>query len=421
MTKQLNILHIGKYYPPYHGGIENFLRDLAEAQVERGHRVTVLCHHHERVFKTTREVRNRVDVIRARNLGEVAYAPLSPGFTGEVRRLQRACPPDVIHVHLPNLSALFLSFTAKLPPVVIHWHSDVVSAPGMTLLRFLYPPYRLLEKKLLKRAWKIIVTSRHYLETSIPLSPYVEKCRVVPLGLDPQRMETPSTVKEADGDHHRRNRAPNFYKNQDAGPDDRHAIRTPKRPGKKESWWPHLSDAQCLAVAVGRFTIYKGFDLLLRAAALVPSVTVVIVGDGPLRANIISLRRELNVERNVLLPGMLSDRELHLLLAACDMVIVPSIERTEAFGLVLLEAMSYAKPLITTKVPGSGMNMVNIHEKTGLIVPPGDVTSLAKAIDTLCTNSSLREKLGNIARQRLEEEFTISSVANQIDMVYSES
>ena len=420
MTKQLNILHIGKYYPPYHGGIENFLSDLAEAQVAVGHRVTVLCHHHKRALKTTREARNGVKVIRARNLGNIAYAPFSPGFTRAVMSLEKTNSHDLIHVHLPNLSALFLTSCTALPPIVIHWHADVVSAPGMSSLRLLYPFYGILEKKFLARASKIIVTSTDYLETSKPLTPYSKRCRVVPLGLNPRRMTAPCSIRRFGHGCVDSGRPSSPSGIQDA----LDGIRYPTGPfngfEEQKTLWDRISGVRCLAVAVGRFTIYKGFDLLVRAASLVPEVTFVIVGDGPLRKRIISLRRHLGVERNVLLPGMLSDRELHLLLGLSDMVILPSIERTEAFGLVLLEAMYYAKPLITTRVPGSGMNMVNTHDETGLVVPPNDIQSLAQAIDRLYSHSLLKDTMGRNAQRRFEEKFTISEVANQIDLVYSE-
>jgi glycosyltransferase involved in cell wall biosynthesis len=173
-------------------------------------------------------------------------------------------------------------------------------------------------------------------------------------------------------------------------------------------------------VAVGRFTIYKGFDLLVKAANRIPEVTLVIVGAGPLRSDIVSLCRKLRVQQNVLMPGMLSDRELHRLIALCDMFVLPSIERTEAFGLVLLEAMYYGKPLITANVPGSGMSFVNIHEQTGLVVPRNDVQGLAEAMKRLSSNLSLRNALGRKARQRFDAEFEISGVANNIDLVYAE-
>jgi len=86
--------------------------------------------------------------------------------------------------------------------------------------------------------------------------------------------------------------------------------------------------------------------------------------------------------------------------------------------LVLLEAMHYGKSLITTSVVGSGMSEVNIHGQTGLVVPVGDAQAMAQAIDTLCTNSSLRNTLGSNAHQRLRERFTIGAVAQQVDRLY---
>ncbi|HNR13667.1 MAG TPA: glycosyltransferase [Thermodesulfobacteriota bacterium] len=411
----MNILHIGKYYPPCHGGIENFVKDLSEAQVELGHSITVLCHQHSFSLRPTRELHNSIQVIRAPILGRLAFAPLSPSFVGLLYAVQKNNSPDVIHVHLPNLSALVIAFLPGLSQIVVHWHSDVVSAPGISLLRLLYPVYQIFEQRLLQRARRIIVTSRAYLETSRPLAPYSDKCAVIPLGLQLQRMTKPSalpSVREPD-----RARAINHDQHlHNAGTgsrhvDDGHSIH-------HDAFWLRIAESRWLVVAVGRFTIYKGFDVLIRAAKLLPHVTFVIVGDGPLWKNMNALARTLGVEQNVLLPGSLANSDLHRLLAECDVFALSSVERTEAFGLVLLEAMHYGKSLITTSVVGSGMSEVNIHGQTGLVVPVGDAQAMAQAIDTLCTNSSLRNTLGSNAHQRLRERFTIGAVAQQVDRLY---
>lgn len=412
----MNILHIGKYYPPCHGGIENFVKDLSETQAEQGHSVIVLCHQHSFSLRPAREIQNGIEVIRAPILGRLAFAPLSPGFIGLLYHVQRDHSPDVIHVHLPNLSALAIAFLPRLPQIIVHWHSDVVSAPGISSLRLLYPMYRVFEQKLLRKAQRVIVTSRPYLETSRPLAPYSDKCAVIPLGLQLQRMTKPSALPLA--------RKTNTAKAVDHC-QPIHKGGTDSRPADDGEHGTHhdafrlrIAESRWLAIAAGRFTIYKGFDILIRAAKLLPQVTFAIIGDGPLRKKMHVLRRTLNVEQNVLLPGRLSNRDLHRLMAGCDLFVLPSIARTEAFGLVLLEAMHYGKPLITTDVAGSGMNEVNIHGQTGLVVPVGDVQALAQAIDALCSNSSLRNTLGANAHQRLRERFTIEAVARQIDRLY---
>jgi len=405
----VNILHIGKYYAPYEGGIENFLKDLAVAQAERGHAVTVLCHHHTFAIKPVREMRDQVMVIRAPFLREAAHAPLSPGFTLILSRELKRNPPDLIHVHMPNLSALCLGFMSPLPPMVIHWHADVVSAPGVSLLRLFYPFYKIFEKRLLQKAQRIIATSRAHLQSSRPLAPHKNKCTVVPLGIDARRMQTEWSRYRKEG--------------AELVPTDAHDPETgtkEKRHVLVESFRRRVDQADFLAVAVGRFTIYKGFDILVQAARKIPQITMVIVGEGLLWNDIKALCRRLQVEDSVLLPGKLSSEDLHALMARCSVFVLPSIERTEAFGLVLLEAMYYAKPLITTGVPGSGMSEVNVHESTGLVVPPGDADALAAGIQRLARDPAERKAMGARARTRLQDFFSITMVANGIDMVYAD-
>jgi rhamnosyl/mannosyltransferase len=403
----VKILHIGKYYAPYEGGMENFLRDLAEAQRDRGHEVTVLCHHHTFSSRTVREKWGTVTVIRAARFGEIAYAPLSPGFGVLLAELLRRNPPDRIHVHMPNLSAFWLIPSSPVPPVIIHWHSDVVSTRGFSLLRLFYPFYRICERRLLQKANRIIATSRAYLKTSEPLAGCQDKCTVVPLGRDARRMGRP-----ADGNN------------------PEHRLRTSSDTGNENkkshsgnqcsSFWKQIEKAEFLVVSVGRFTIYKGFDVLVRAASLIPHVTVAIVGEGRLWGKINALCNDLHVEDSVLLPGKLSDHELHELVARCDAFVLPSIERTEAFGLVLLEAMYHGKPLVTSAVPGSGMNEVNADGETGFVVPTGDPDALAEAVRTLYADPGLKNRMGTCARDRFQQTFSIATVANEIDMVYGD-
>jgi glycosyltransferase involved in cell wall biosynthesis len=101
----------------------------------------------------------------------------------------------------------------------------------------------------------------------------------------------------------------------------------------------------------------------------------------------------------------------------CDLFCLPSISRNEAFGLVLIEALYFGKPLVTTNVEGSGMNYVNKHNETGLIVPPKNSKALAEAINAILSNEKLYEKFSKNALERFKE-FEIDSVADRIIEVY---
>ncbi len=377
----MKILHITKYYPPETGGIETFLQGLAEEQVRLGHAVRVLAHHARSGRPTSVETRNGVEVVRARVLGNIAFAPVSPAFVRHLVRNPLGFTPDISHVHMPNASALASMISSRNHSrVVVHWHADVVTDRQLSL-KILYPFYGQLERRLLARAERVIATSQQYLETSRPLQSFHDKCAVIPLGLDPGQ------VRPADSDAGTRVRASHG-----------------NRP---------------LVLAVGRFSYYKGFDHLIRAMGRIPEAGLCIIGEGPLRGHCRRLVSELGLNDRVDLPGMLPEEDLWHHYAAADFVCLPSIERTEAFGMVLLEAMACGKPLVTTRVEGSGMSFVNVHGLTGLQVAPEDPEALAGALRRLLRDPERAAAMGRAGRKRLYELFTMETVAQQVEALYA--
>ncbi len=388
----MKILHIGKYYPPALGGIEYFLQDLVQEQVKTGHQIKVLCHQHF-AGKAELTVKNSVEIYRAASWGTLAYAPVSPMFGRGLSRLTRSFAPSIIHVHMPNLSAFWVLHFCQNTPIVLHWHSDVITSNRQMKLRLLYPGYRFFEQRLLKKAKNIIVTSEEYLKHSRPLEKYKDKCKIIPLGVSLDRLKT-----ETDE-----------YANAYTG------INNCRFADKKHQGF---KDYDFTVLSVGRFTYYKGFEYLIQAARYLPKTRFIVVGDGPLRHKLQKLCQKIGVADRVSLPGKLNDGQLAEIIKGSDVFCLPSIEKTEAFGLVLLEAMAYGKALITTNVQGSGMNEVNIHGHTGLVVPPESIQGLVRGLQNILSKSELRNWLGVNSRKRLLEKFLISNVANQIDKVY---
>ena len=152
---KLRILHLGKYYPPVAGGMERFLGDLVESQRRAGHDVGVLVHEHQRG-------EGHGDppwLTRCPVWLRLFFAPIAPAYPLWLGRAVRRLRPDVLHIHMPNLSAfwaLLLPSTRNLPWIV-HWHADV--EVSQRSLRFAYPHYRIFERALLERAEVIVVTS----------------------------------------------------------------------------------------------------------------------------------------------------------------------------------------------------------------------------------------------------------------------
>ena len=377
----MRVLHVGKFFHPYRGGIENFLLDLALELKRSGIVSSILAHHERPLRRTQNEILDGLEILRTLSLGQILYAPIAPSFGRHLSRLIRGFKPDLLHIHVPNISAFFVLAAQKRPPYIVHWHADVVPSIIDRRLRLFYPPYSLLEKALLKNAEAIIVTSQAYLDASPPLVPFQHKCHVVPLGLDPARLCC--------------------------------LEQTGISPASTKS--PHRFTVMC----AGRFTYYKGFQFLIEAAQQVPEARFILAGEGPLRKRMMEKVALLGLKDRVFLPGLLSDHELHLLIAGCDVFCLPSIERTEAFGLVLLEAMAFGKALVTTDIEGSGVNWVNQDGITGLVVRPRDSEAIADAIKRLAREPHLRRSMGDKARKRFAELFHIRKVTQEVISIYS--
>lgn len=369
----LRILHIGKFFPPTPGGMERFLGDLVHAQRAAGHEAAVLVHDDGR-----RMPGGDPDwVMRCPVLLRLAFAPISPGFLACLDRAIRKFNPDVLHLHMPNLApfwALMLPAARRIPWVV-HWHADVEVSKWS--LRLAYPHYQLFERAVLDRAEAIIATSRPYLESSRALGEWREKCHVVPLGIDASRL--PSV----------------------------------DRAGAAARW----TEGRLRLLAVGRLTYYKGFDTLVRAASGLEGVELAIIGEGDERRGLESIIAETKAA-NVRLLGEVDDATLRDHMASCDVFCLPSRERTEAFGIVLMEAMRYARPLLVSSLPGSGVNWVARDGQNAVAVPHDDVDAWRHAITMLSASPSKRQMLGHLGHERFQREFGIETVEARIRVVY---
>ena len=376
----MRVLHVGKFFSPFAGGIENFMLDLLSACSAPG--VEQACLVHESPGGGDEAV-HRFEFLseleRVPMAAQWSYAPISPAFRRALDEMIARFRPDVLHLHMPNTSAFWALFDgrARSLPWVVHWHSDAVG-PGLDFkLKALYPFYRPFEQALLRRADAVIATSPPYLESSRALKRWQAKCRVIPLGLDPARLDCALTPDEIQ--------------------------------------WQHSGKLRVLAV--GRLSRYKGFDTLIRAASAVPDVELVVAGSGEQLDRLEQIVPEESKQR-MRLVGSVNDAVRNRLLAECDVLCMPSNNRAEAFGLALLEAMAAGKPAIATRVPGSGMGWVVEDERTGWLVEPGDVDALAGVLLRLSRDRPTLERAGNRARERFDEQFGIEAVAREIVDVY---
>ena len=189
----MRVLHIGKFYPPFAGGMENFMGDLLPALQSNGVDVAAVVHDHANGLVHDHQGTGSPAVYRVPCLGSLLYAPVSPGFPFILRQVISRFKPNILHLHMPNTSAFWVMALpcARRIPWVVHWHSDVVASEIDRRMAVSYQLYRPFEQRLLKLSGSIVATSRPYLETSKALSPWRNKCKVVELGMDPDRLNIP--------------------------------------------------------------------------------------------------------------------------------------------------------------------------------------------------------------------------------------
>lgn len=351
--------------------------DLLAEQRKRGVEVRCLVHHHQAWKKATREQIDEVDVTRVPILGRLLFTPLSPGFGRYLSQEISNFQPDILHVHVPNVSAFWLLWLLKRYriPIVLHWHADVVSSEFKTSLALAYKLYRPFERKLLDIADAVVATSDRYARSSPALQQVSEKVTVVPIGIDAAKPFSPAPP------------------NQPSGP--------------------------LKVLCVGRLSYYKGHKYLLAAIQGHSDIEVVLVGEGDERQRLQKQVAMMDIGDRVRFAGHVGNDELNTLLSECAVLCLPSIERTEAFGVVLLEAMRAGKPVIAGNVEGSGMGWVVEDGVTGLLVEPADSHGLASALVQLRDNPDIARKMGESGQQRFRELFTISGVADQLQDVYT--
>ena len=374
----VRVLHVGKFFPPDRGGMESFLAELVLAQQAQGLEVSALVHGQPLAHDPDWLVRVPVQL-------SLVYTPIALGFRAALAQAIERFQPDVLHLHMPNV-AVFWALTlasARRTSWVVHWHSDVVvSAQSPLALRLAYVAYRPFEQAVLEHADRIVATSQTYLEASEPLGEWRYKCSAVPLG-----------------------------------------IRTDlAQPTEQAQDLPWQGDGVRL-LSVGRLAHYKGFETLVRAVAASEGVQLVIAGQGEAMAKLQALVTALtpaDQTPRIHLLGEVSEGLKHQLLDSCEAFCLASRERTEAFGVVLLEAMAHAKPCLVANLQGSGMPWVVQMAGAGLShIRVDDVQSWVNVLSGLPAQRPQLKAWGAQGRQGLESHFSIDTCAQAIRGEYA--
>jgi glycosyltransferase involved in cell wall biosynthesis len=359
-SRRLKVLQVGKFYPPHMGGIETHLQALC-SQLRESVDLEVVVANDSR-----HRIEERIDGVQVSRIPTISVLASTPVCPGMIARI-RASRADIVHIHLPNplaiLSYLASGYGGRL---LVTYHSDTVRQKRLATL---FEPFL---HAALRRSSAIIATSPDYLRTSAVLAHHLDRCHVIPYGIALDRFEHCDT---------------------DA------VLKLRQEYGER------------LVLSTGRLVYYKGFEYLIRAMIHVRG-KLIIIGDGPLRAKLQALIDSLDLHKKVILAGQVQNDQIVPYYHAADVFALASVERSEAFGIVQIEAMSAGLPVVNTALD-SGVPFVSLDGQTGLTVPPANPDALSAAINRLLDEPRLRQSFGDAARRRARQQFSLEAMTSR--------
>jgi len=368
------VLQISKYYYPFLGGTEQVARDIAKAlscydDVEQ----KIICFNEDaklggyvnKHIETICEIVDDVEVIRCGYVAKIASQALSTTYGKELKNVITDFRPDLIILHYPNpfVTYYLLKYIPPQTKLVVYWHLDI------TKQKFLKHLFDCQNKRLIKRASKVIGATPIHVNESKYTPEFGDKRYILPYAIDEKRLVISDDEKA-------------------------HAAEIRNRQVDK-----------VLGFFIGRHVPYKGLRFLIEASAKIKDEKLhfFIAGTGELTEE---LKQMAANDSKIEFIGRITDSEWRSYLYACDIFCFPSVTRNEGFGLAQAEAMYYGKPVVTFTIKGSGVNFVTINNETGLECPNSDSTEYAKALEKLANDPKLRKQMGEKGRQRVLDNFT---------------
>ena len=350
------ILQLCKYHWSRKGGIETVSRHVHEIECLK---VISLCFG-DSSFNDRR-------IISVKTKWTLFSQPLSFRYMVYSCMIIWKKQPRIVLVHAPNLlafcSVAFISLVKDLN-IVVFWHSDIEG-------RMIYPLFKSLERFVLSRSSKILVTSNYYADSSVALSSFRGRCIQLPLGVE----DNSDVLSEA-----------SLYCNSKIS-----RIRDSKH--------------QINLLFVGRFVPYKGLGILIESLKILrdsgqANFHLNLVGNGPEYKKINNAITVYGLKDHVELLGVVSDAQLCRVYSMSDCLILPSVSRAEAFGVVLIEAMMRGLAVVASDCEGSGMRYVIGDGDSGFLFENGNPRSLASVLREVLRDPSLIKEYGRRGRDR---------------------
>ena len=376
----MKIAHLVSTFPPYHGGMGNVCFVQAEELAKLGHQVIVFVPgnpHNNRKEKG-------FEIRYLKPLFSYGNASFIPQIIKDLNNF------DLIHLHWPFLGgaeAVLIQrvFKKQKSKLVIQYHMDLI-ASGFRGFIFKLDSF-LFHSLLFKKADKILVSSLDYLRHS-DLNKYWQKDKnkflISPFGVNWQRFY-PQVKKQQLLDKY------------------------------------HFNQGNKIILSVGgldKAHYFKGVSILIRVMDKLKeellNLKLLLVGEGDLKKDYQKLVSDLGIENKVVFTGRIEDFELPDYYNLSDVFVFPSFTKSEAFGLVSLEAMACAKPIIVSNLPGPR----SLVEENGFIVEVNDIDDLSEKIKNIFKDKERLEKFGQKSFKLVKEKYSWPQIVKEIEKIY---
>jgi glycosyltransferase involved in cell wall biosynthesis len=369
----MRIAQVTPYFHPHIGGVESNVYNISKNLLKLGHEITVFTAQYDKKLPRQDEL-DGLKIVRSKELTNLFTTPVTPSLNADLL----ADTWDIVHTHAPPPLSSYYVAKAKNKghfPTVMTYHCDPeIPVRGGGLITSMYRS--IFGNYTLRRMDLVLAETETYAATSRAI--WNSHAKVIPPGVDTDRFN-------------------------------------PKNNGQTIRERFGLGSSK-VVMFVGRLTFHKGVNHLIDAAGLYRDAKYLIVGSGPEEARLKSLAAASPNAKNIIFTGKASAEDLPHYYAACDLLVLPSVSRLEAFGLVMLEAMASGRPVITSDMPG--MREVVVDGVDGLLAEPLDAHDISEKIRILLEDDEKRKQFGANGRSKVEERFTWARVTKMTEDAY---
>jgi len=369
----MRIAQVTPYFHPHIGGVESNVYNISKHLLKLGHEITVFTAQYDKKLPRHDEL-DGLKIIRSKELMNLFTTPVTPGLKTDLL----AEKWDIVHTHAPPPLSSYYVAKAKNKgqfPTVMTYHCDPeIPVRGGGLITSMYRS--VFGNYTLRRMDLVLAETETYAATSRAI--WNSHAKVIPPGVDIERFN-------------------------------------PKNNGQAIRERFGLGSSK-IVMFVGRLTFHKGVNHLIDAAGLYRDAKYLIVGSGPEEERLKHLAAASPNAKNIIFAGKASAEDLPHYYAACDLLVLPSVSRLEAFGLVMLEAMASGRPVITSDMPG--MREVVVDGVDGLLAEPLDAHDISEKVRILLDDDEKRKRFGANGRLKVEERFTWARVTKMTEDAY---